>query len=176
MGKATAPPKKRSVFPLSAMIATVIAIPVGYWAFSNYRVWAQGKKTDSNFQAEMAALNASNAKLSNVYDAVQLKTYQVCNKSSDQITVEWVSAAYHDGRTVKVFDSDRCQEWKPLVLAAGDNKNVLLRSSQPGCNWDGRVMYYAMRYVQENEADEKYKIFTVVGPYQNFDRDCYPFQ
>lgn len=175
MAKASAS-KKKSAFPLSSIITLVLIIPIGYWTYTNYLTWAKGRKGDATFASEMAALTQSNNTLGNVYDATLLKTYQVCNKSNDQITVDWVSAAFHDGRTVKTFDSDRCQEWKPLVLAAGDNRNVLLRSSQPGCNWDGKVMYYAMRYKQENEEDEKYRIFTVVGPYQGFDRDCYTFQ
>jgi hypothetical protein len=75
---------------------------------------------------------------------------------------------------VKVFDSDQCQDFKPIVLNPGDDKSVLLRSSQPGCNWDGSVFYYAMKYSAESE--EKFNIFNVVGPYQGFDRDCYTVQ
>ena len=72
-----------------------------------------------------------------------------------------------------IFDSDRCREWQPLVLAAGDAKMVLLRTAQAGCNWNGDVFYYAMKYTQESE--EKINSYHVVGPYQGFDRDCYTF-
>jgi hypothetical protein len=73
-----------------------------------------------------------------------------------------------------VFDSDKCQDFKPIVMQPGDDKTVVLRSSQPGCNWDGSVFYYAMKYTQESE--EKFNIFNVVGPYQGFERDCYTVQ
>jgi hypothetical protein len=168
--------KKKFPVPIGALIALPIALLVGYWCFNSYRKWAAQRATEAKLDAEMAALNKSNTVMGNLYDAVTLKKYQVCNKSADQITLNWVVAVYHDNKSMRVFDSDRCQEWKPLVLASGDNKNVLLRTGQPGCNWDGSVIYYAMRYTQENEEEDKFRIFTVVGPYQGFERDCYNFQ
>lgn len=165
--------KRKLPVPVSTIVAFLIAVPVAYMAFNSYRKWAAGREKDAALDTEMDALRKRNAELETVYDAVQLKSYQICNKSADLITVLWLAAAFHDGKTVRVFDSDRCQDWKPLYVEPGGNKNVLLRSSQPGCNWDGKVMYYAMRYTAEQEEQDKYQLINVAGPYQGFDRDCF---
>lgn len=168
--------KKSFPVPIATIITFAIALPIAYWTFNSYKKWSTvGNAIASNDQ-KLAQLRKRNAELAVVYDAVQQKKFEVCNKSADQYTVNWVAAAYHDGKEVKVFDSDRCQDFKPVVLAAGDNKSVLLRSSQPGCNWDGSVFYYAIRYTQENEEEDTYRIYNMVGPYQGFDRDCYTFR
>jgi hypothetical protein len=168
--------KKSFPIPISTIVTFLIVAPICYWTFTSYQKWTAIRQKIAGIDQELAALSKRNAELAVVYDAVQLKNFEVCNKSADQFTVNWVAAAFHDGKTVQVFDSDRCQDFKPLVLAAGDNKAVLLRSSQAGCNWPGSVMYYAMRYTQENEAEDVYRIYNMAGPYQGFDRDCYTFR
>lgn len=168
--------KKKSPVPVSTIITLLVAMPIGYWAFSSYKKWTGVNHAIAGRAEMMAKLRASNATLSVVYDNTQLRKFEACNKTADQITINWVAAAYHDGQKVHIFNSDQCQDFKPIVLAAGDNKSVLLRSSQPGCNWDGSVFYYAMKYTQENEEEAKYRINNMVGPYQGFDRDCYTFR
>lgn len=167
---------KKLPVPMSTIITFLVAAPIAYWTFTSYQKWAGVRNDIATSDQRLAGLRKRNAELAVVFDAVQLRKYEVCNKSADQYTVTWVGAAYHDGQAVKVFDSDRCLDFKPLVLAAGDNKSVLLSSSQPGCNWNGSVMYYAMRYRQENEEEDIYRIYNMVGPYQGFDRDCYTFR
>ena len=168
--------KFKSPVPLSTIITFLVALPIAYWSFNSYRKWAGIKQAIVNRDSDLAKLRASNDALSVVYDNVQLKKFQACNKTADQITINWVAAAYHDGQKVHMFNSEQCLDFKPFVLAPGDDKSVLLRSSQPGCNWDGSVFYYAMRYTQENDESEKYQINNMVGPYQGFDRDCYTFR
>jgi hypothetical protein len=168
--------KKKFPVPISTIITVLVAIPVGYWCFNSYRKWMGVKHNIANRGQALAKVRASNAGLAPIYDNVQLKKFQACNKTADQITINWVAAAYHDGQKVHIFNSDQCQDFKPPVMAPGDDKSILLRSSQPGCNWDGSVFYYAMRYTQENEESEKYQINNMVGPYQGFDRDCYTFR
>jgi hypothetical protein len=176
-GAPAAPARKKSFpIPISTIITLLIALPVGWLCFKSYRKWAGIKQAIVTRDTELAKVRASNAALSVVYENVQLKKFQACNKTADQITINWVAAAYHDGKKVQIFNSDLCQDFKPPVMAAGDDKSVLLRSSQPGCNWDGSVFYYAMRYTQENEGSEKYQVNHMVGPYQGFDRDCYTFR
>ncbi len=175
-GEGTAAPKKKFPVPISTLVALVIAAPIGWWTFNSYKKWAGGRAVEAASDRELADLQQKNAAMSVVYDAVALKKFTVCNKTPDVITVNWVGAAYHDGKTVAVFNSDHCQDFKPIVLEPGGDSSVLLRSSQPGCNWDGSVFYYAMRYTQENENESQYRIFNMVGPYQGFDRDCYTFR
>ena len=166
--------KKKSPVPISAIVALVAVIPVGYMAFNSFKGWKAVRDKAAKHDSEMAGLTQRNTELAKVYEAVSLKKYQACNKTAEQITLNWVVAAYHDGKRVRIFDSERCTDWQPVVLMPGDNKNLLLRSSQPGCNWDGSVFYYAMRYTQESE--EKYTMINVAGAYQGFERDCYTFQ
>jgi hypothetical protein len=169
-----AAPKKKPMVPLSTIITFVIAVPIGYWAFTSYKKWSGIRAEVARINADRATLLSRNTELAKVYDNVAQKKYQICNKSADIATINWVAAAYHDGKTIKIFDSDQCQDFKPIVMQPGDDKSVLLRSSQPGCNWDGSVFYYAMRYTLESE--ERTNSFNVVGPYQGFDRDCYNVQ
>jgi hypothetical protein len=169
-------PKKKFPVPISTLICLAVAAPVGWWTFNTYRKWATFRTIEVESDRKLAAQQKRNTELSIVYDAVQLKKFTVCNKTPDVITVNWVGAAFHDGKAVEVFNSDHCQDFKPIVLDPGSDSSVLLRSSQPGCNWDGSVFYYAMRYTQENENEERYRIYNMVGPYQGFDRDCYTFR
>lgn len=166
-------PAGRKIFGLSTWITLAIVLPILYVTFNGFRKWQAVRKRQANFAGEVAARTKRNNELRRVYEATASKRFEACNKGADQITINWVTAAFHDGRTIKIFDSDRCREWQPMVLQAGDNKAVLLRSSQPGCNWDGSVIYYAMKYTQESE--EKFNSYHVVGPYQGFERDCYTF-
>jgi hypothetical protein len=166
-------PKGKSKFGTSTWITLAIVLPVLWLTFRGFQRWSRATGRTASFDSEVAARNASNARLKVVYDATQLKRFEACNKAASQITINWLTVAYHDGKSVKIFDSDKCREWQPLVLAPGDSKAVVLRSSQAGCNWGGEVFYYAMKYTEESE--EKYNSYHVVGPYQGFDRDCYTF-
>jgi hypothetical protein len=98
----------------------------------------------------------------------------VCNRTPDAVNVQWVGAAYNDGRKIWVFDSQRCSDWKESVIASGGNKLLNLSSGEPGCNWNGNVMYFAMKYTRESE--EESSAFDFVGVFnvgESFDRDCY---
>jgi hypothetical protein len=178
--EAPAKAKKKSPVPISTIVTLAVALPIGYWAFNSFRKWTRVKSGIANVEQDLNKLRQRNGELAIVYDNVQLKKFEACNKGADQVTINWVAAAYYNvddpQRTIKIFNSDQCQDFKPIVLAAGDNKAVLLRSSQPGCNWSGDVFYYAVRYTQENEESEKYQVNNTVGPYQGFDRDCYTFR
>jgi hypothetical protein len=168
--------KKSFPVPISTIVTLAIALPVGWWCYSSYKKWAGGRAVEVDARRKLAEIKARNAVMKVIYDNTQLRKFYVSNKTSDTVTVQWLAAAYHDGKKVLIFDSDQCKDFKQIVLEAGGESAVLLRSSQPGCNWDGSVFYYAMRYTQENETEENYRIFNMIGPYQGFERDTYNFR
>lgn len=164
----------RGRFPLSTVIALALLLPVGLLTFTLFRKWNITRQALAGQQEEVQTLSARNAVLAKAYDVLQNRKFQVCNKSPYPLNVAWVSAAYSDGQHLKHFDSARCPSWQEQEIAAGENKSLLLSSTEEGCNWNGNVIYYAMRF--RKETDEASLPFSVAGIYRGFDRDCFTVQ
>lgn len=161
-------------FGKSSWIALVLVLPAAALSGHLFRGWNVTRTELEKKTSELQTLSGRNAALSKAYEVLQNQKFQVCNKSPYPIDVTWLSAAYNDGKQIKVFDSSRCSGWTTQEVAAGENKNLLLSSSQEGCNWSGSVMYFAMRFTKE--TDEASLPYSVVGLYRGFDRDCYNVQ
>jgi hypothetical protein len=165
-------PRRR--FPLSTVIALVLLPLAGLLTYTLFRKWNTTRQALAKQQQEVRTLAARNAVLAKAYDVLQNRKFQVCNKSPHPLNVAWVSAAYSDGQHLKLFDSARCRSWQEQEVAAGENKNLLLSSTEEGCNWNGNVIHYAMRF--SKETDEASLPFSVAGIYRGFDRDCFTVQ
>jgi hypothetical protein len=157
----------------STVIAGLLLAPVIYLTARLYGSWSTRRAELNRQSAEFQRLSTRNAELARAYDVLLNRKFQVCNKSAYPVSVQWLSAAYSDGKQLKVFDSARCG-WSDLEVAPGENKNLILSSSQEGCNWNGNVMYYAMRF--SKETDEASVAYNVAMPYRGFDRDCFTVQ
>jgi hypothetical protein len=167
-------PGVRRRFPLSAAIALALLPLVGLLTFALFRKWNTTRQAFARQQQELQTLTARNAVLAKAYDVLQNRKFQLCNKSPYPLNLAWVSAAYSDGQHLKLFDSARCASWPQEEIGAGENKNLLLSSTEEGCNWNGNVIYYAMRF--SKETDEASLPFSVAGIYRGFDRDCFTVQ
>lgn len=155
----------------STWVAAAFLLPALGAAGYLGRNWNVTRLKVAQEEAEYQTLLSRNAVLSKVYEVLQNKKLQVCNKSQDTLKIQWVSAVYHDGKKLKVFDSGRCSAWQEVTLASGDNRVLTLTSAQEGCNWNGAVVYFAMRFSRESE--EVIRHYNYVAHYSGFDRDCY---
>ena len=169
-----APPARRRRFPVSTLVTLVLVPLVGLLSFNLFRRWNATRIGLKELNAELQTLTARNAVLAPAYDVLQNRRFQVCNKSPHPLNVAWVSAAYSDGRQLKTFDSARCRGWRDQEVAAGENKSLLLSSTEEGCNWNGNVIYYAIRFSKETEDSSL--PYSMVGLYRGFDRDCFTVQ
>jgi hypothetical protein len=161
----------RRKFPVSTVLALVLLPLVGLLTYTLFNKWNATRLALAAQRQELETLTARNAVLARAYDVLQNRKFQVCNKSPYPLNVAWVSAAYSDGRHLRHFDSARCPGWQEQEIAAGENKNLLLSSTEEGCNWNGNVIYFAMRF--SKETDEASLPFSVAGIYRGFDRDCF---
>lgn len=178
MGKSGIPKPPRPPGPKKFGTSTWIALAFVFpaLALAGYfgQKWNITRAKVAQQNAELQTLLSRNEVLSKVYEVLQNKKFQVCNRSQDILTVQWVAAAYHDGKQLRVFDSSRCSAWKEVALAAGDNRTLTLTSGQEGCNWSGTVVYFAMRYTRESE--DVIRPYNFVGHWAGFDRDCFTLE
>src|SRR3972149_981394 len=158
-------PKK---FGTSTWIAAAFLLPALATAGYFGRNWNATRLILAREDSEHQERLNRNAVLSKVYDVLQNKKLQVCNKSQDTLKIQWVAAAYHDGKNLRVFDSGRCSAWQEGTLGSGDNRVLTLTSAQEGCNWNGAVVYFAMRFSRESE--EVIRHYNYVAHYSGFDR------
>jgi len=154
-------------------IAAGVLLPVCVMTFNLYRSWSALRGRISTWDTDFAALNQRNSELEKVFANLQNKKFQVCNRTADVVTVQALSAVYHDGRVIKIFDSEKCADWRPQVLVSGDARMFTLNSQDP-CNWTGDVVYYAMTYTRESE--EALSTINFVGHFKGYDRDCHTIQ
>lgn len=154
-------------------IAAAVLVPVCVMTFNLYRNWSALRAKVTSWDSDFAALNQRNAELEKVFSNLQNKKFQVCNRTADVVTVQALAAAYHDGRTIRLFDSAKCPDWRPQVLASGDARMFTLNSQEP-CNWGGDVVYYAMTYTRE--SDEALSTINFAGHFKGYDRDCHTIQ
>lgn len=167
-------PAPRRRFPVSTVVTLALLPLVGLLSYTLFQKWNATRLALAGQSAELETLGARNAVLGRAYDVLQNRRFQICNKSPYPLHVSWVSAAYSDGRHLRHFDSERCPGWQAQEIAAGENKNLLLSSTEEGCNWNGNVIYYAMRF--SKETDEASLPFSVAGHYRGYDRDCFTVQ
>jgi len=171
-------PKKKSgkILGLSwgTWVAGALLVPVCVMTFNLYRSWSALNGRKSGLMAEHKARVERNAELGKVFENLQNKPFQVCNKTADTVTLNWLAVAYQDGKVIKLFDSSRCRDWKPPVLVPGDARLPTLNSDQEGCNWGGEVVYYAMQYTRESE--DAVNTINFVGHFKGYDRDCHNVQ
>lgn len=167
-------PRPRRRFPLSVVVAIALLPLAALLATFLFRKWNVTRQSLLQGQLELQTLRERNAQLARAYDVLQNRKFQICNKSPHPLSVAWVSAAYSDGQQMKLFDSARCKSWQAPDVAAGENKTLLLSSTEEGCNWNGNVIYYAMRF--SKETDDASLPFSVAGLYRGFDRDCFTVQ
>jgi hypothetical protein len=171
-----APRKKGRFLGLTwgTWVAMALLVPVSVMTFNLYRSWSALNGTKSGQLAEHRARVERNAELSKVFENLQNKPFQVCNRTADTVTVNWLAVAYQDGRDIKYFDSSLCRDWKAPVLVPGDARLPTLNSDQEGCNWGGDVVYYAMQYTRESE--DAVNTINFVGHFKGYDRDCHNIQ
>jgi hypothetical protein len=169
--EAGAPAEKPSHFQWSTIIAAVIALPLGVLSLNSGRHWYTLKEKADSIQGEMETLQSRNMVLEKAYDILQNHKFQICNKSSDVVTIPWLSAVYHDGKQLAIFDSSRCPGWRPQTMNKGETRTFTFSSEEEGCNWTGTVMFYGLHYTRE--SDEYLKAYNVLGPWKGFDRDCF---
>jgi len=174
------PAKKKSGGPFTTgtWIALACVIPAGVLTWNLGRTWHAQRTNVAAKNAEVAALMARNAVLEPLYEILANRKFALANKTPLTVTVPWFAVAYHDGKTVKLFDSARCREFEPVVVPTGDVKVVTLSSKQEGCNWNGSVMYYSMRLYRQVETDVSIvdRPYDYVDMYKGYDRDTFTVQ
>jgi cell division protein FtsB len=165
------PPRKRSRLHWSTVVAGLVCLPLLLLAVHLGRTWHRLSERETALDGELVTLTARNAVLQPAAELLQNQKFQICNKSTDTLTIPWVAASYHDGRQLKLFDALHCQGWRPVVIAPGGSKVFNFSSPQEGCNWNGSVALYAFRLVRD--SDEGVRAYNVSGAWRGFDRDCF---
>ena len=171
---APAPKAKGGGVGITGWILVALLVPVGVMTLNCARSWNVTAVRERKLSEEMAQLGARNSQLAPFYDVLQNRKYQICNRTADTVTVNWLAATYNEADQVKLFDSSRCSGWKPVVLAQGETRFVTLSSVQEGCNWNGNVMYFAIAYTRE--STEQITFYEDVEVFRGFDRDCHNIQ
>jgi cell division protein FtsB len=165
------PTRRRAGLHWTTIVAGLVCLPLLALAVHLGRQWHELSEHESALDAELATLTARNLVLQPASEALQNQKFQVCNKSTDTLTIPWVAAAYHDGKQLRLFDALRCQGWRPVVIGPGGTKVFNFSSTQEGCNWNGSVALYAFRLVRD--SDEGVRAYNVSGQWRGFDRDCF---
>ena len=178
--KKSGPAKKKSgpAVTTGTWIALACFIPAAVLTWNLGRTWHAQRTMVAGKQAEIAAIMARNGVLQPIYDVLANRKFQLSNKTPLTVTVPWFAVAYHDGKQVRLFDSARCREFEPVVVPTGDAKIVTLSSKQEGCNWNGSVMYYAMRLYRQVETEVSIvdRPYDYVDMYKGYDRDTFTVQ
>jgi hypothetical protein len=155
-------------------VALALLIPVCVMTFNLYRSWSALNGRKSGLQEEHRQRVDRNTVLGEVFGNLQNKSFQVCNKTADTVTLNWLAVAYQDGKNIRHFDSAQCRDWKAPVLVPGDARFPTINSDQENCNWGGEVVYYAMQYTRESE--DAVNTINFVGHFKGYDRDCHNIQ
>jgi hypothetical protein len=150
-------------------ILLALLVPIGMLTWNCGRNWNVTAVKERELAEEMVRLGDRNRQLAPFYEVLKNRKYQICNRSADIVTLNWLATTYNEGQQIKVFDSSRCQDWKPIVLQPGENRFVTLSSVQEGCNWNGSVMYVTVAYTREKT--EQTDFFEDVEVFRVFDAD-----
>ncbi len=166
------PHHKRRGIHWTTIVAAIVCVPVTLLCVKTGREWLRLTHHQSEIENEIASLTGRNAVLRPASELLQNQKFQVCNKTTDTITIPWLAAAYSDGRRLKLFDPNRCEGWRPQVIPPGGQKMINFSSPDETCNWSGSVTFFAMRYSRES-SDGLTSTIDYAGPWSGFDRDCY---
>ncbi|HEX6737762.1 MAG TPA: hypothetical protein VF310_05815 [Vicinamibacteria bacterium] len=171
-----APKPKGGGVGIAGWIMLALLVPGGIMTTNCARAWSQVAAEERALAQERAQHAEIIARLQPFAYVLEQKSdkYQICNRTADTITVNWLAAAYTEGDQIKMFDSAHCKDWKPVVLPIGENKFINLSSAQEGCNWNGNVMYFAIAYTRESTENTTY--FEDVEMFRGFERQCYNIQ
>jgi hypothetical protein len=165
----TAPPAKHrgrsALLPILAAVAAFLLFVVDGVLFVG---WFRMLRAHGALRQEQAQAEASNLIMADAHRVLANKKTQLCNRSSEDVTLDWISVAYEDAGGLKSFDSQRCADWTPVKVKAGSNRMLALSSAQEGCNWNGSVVFFAMHYTRGESQS-----FRDAGAWLGFDRDCY---
>jgi hypothetical protein len=160
---------------IAGWIMLALLVPAGVMTMNCARSWSQVVAEERALAADHAKHMELIGRLKPFADVLQGKDkYQICNRTADTVTVTWLAAAYSEADQIKMFESSRCRDWKPVVLAQGENRFVTVSSAQEGCNWNGNVMYFAIAYTRESAEQTTY--FEDVEMFRGFDRQCHNIQ
>jgi hypothetical protein len=141
------------------------------FAFAQGRDWVAARNQLAAMEQELVERRDENDEHRQLHAALQPKAFKVCNQRTDPVRIDWVYAAYPEGGELVTFDSSLCADWTSPEIGDGKTQVLLLNSAQPGCNWSGKVVFYAMSFTR---ADGTY--LNVAGPWGvGFDRspDCF---
>lgn len=164
----------RKRFPLASLAAIVVAAVLAFVALLQWRQWHQARATLAQLTSERETLTRKNRRLAGAHQVLVNEKVQICNKSSDDVTVKWISAAYQDGSQLRVFDSSRCRDWQTPTLGKGDSRSLNLSSMEENCNWNGSVIFYAMHLSRESESMTR--SYNVAGAWRGFEQGCFTLE
>jgi hypothetical protein len=136
--------------------------------------WFRAQHTLRVLDREKAALQASNKALEGAHELLRNKRAQFCNRTGDDVTIHWMAAAFEDGGHLRQFDSQRCQDWQPVPVQGGQSRALSLSSTQPGCNWNGSVIFHAMFF--SRTAEDATRDYRVAGAWYDYEKECYTLQ
>lgn len=164
--------RKRKLRRLITNTAFVVGtVALAGLTFARGQDWAEARDQLAGMEGELGERRTQNDEHRQLHNALQPRSFKVCNQRSEPVRIDWVYAAYpEDGRMV-TFDSALCADWQAPQIGDGKTQVLLLNSAQPGCNWSGKVVFYAMSFTR---ADGTY--LNVAGPWGvGFDRnpDCF---
>lgn len=166
------PSAPRRAFPIAVVVSLLVALPLLVFATRLGLRWRASSVRLVELERETAAVVARAAVLKRAAETLRTYDFQVCNRSGDVLTLPWVAAVHHDGQSLRLFDSSRCQGFRSPPVHAGESRALLFSSTQEGCNWGGQVLFYAMNAVRESDAGSA--SYNLIGPWgRDFDPKCF---
>ena len=171
------PPRKppaapRRSFPVGLVVSLLVAVPLFVFTVRLGLSWRASTTRLDELARESASVQARAAVLKRAAETLRTYDFQVCNRSADVLTLPWVAAVHHDGQSLRLFDSSRCQGFRAQPIYAGESRALLFSSTQEGCNWSGQVLFYAMNAVRESDmGSASYNLIGAWG--RDFDPKCF---
>jgi hypothetical protein len=163
--------KKRRFRHLISNTAIIVGTgALGALAVAEGREWSGKRDLLASMETEQLQRKEQNDDIRQLHGALQPKAFKICNNRPDPVRIDWVYATYPDEGKMVTFDSALCSDWKAPEIGDGKTQLLTLNSAQPGCNWPGRVVFFAMSFTR---ADGSY--LNVAGPWgEGFENpDCF---
>jgi hypothetical protein len=136
--------------------------------------WFRARRSLDGLKTEQATLQESNKGLRGVNELLRNKKAQFCNRTDGDVTIHWMAAAYEDGGRLRYFDSQRCEDWQPAFIKAGQARMLNLSSMQQGCNWNGSVIFHAMFFSRVSE--DAARSYRTADAWSGYDKECYTLE
>jgi hypothetical protein len=165
------PRRKSPVVPVLSALAAFALLVINISLFIG---WLGTERSLGSLDREKATLEASNKSLQGAYELLRNKRAQLCNRSSGDVTLHWMAAAFEEGGHLRYFDSRRCEDWQGAFVKAGQGRMLNLSSMGEGCNWNGSVVFHAMYFSRTSE--DATQSFRDAGAWSGYDKDCYTVQ